>query len=79
MDPIIINPTDLWQVVLAVSAGIITLASAGAVINGIVHKAKAPNEKQNERLTALEENVKKIETRLDEGTKRINGCYNIDI
>ena len=70
MEPIVISPNDLWQVVLAISGGIITLSGAGAVIAGVIHKAKTPNQRQNERLDALEENVAKIEERLKLGNKR---------
>lgn len=70
MEPIVINPTDLWQVIVAVCGGIIALSGAGAVITGIVHKAKAPNLKQNERLDAMEADIKKINERLDVDTNR---------
>lgn len=70
MEPIVISPNDLWQVVLAISGGIITLSGAGAVIASLVNKAKTPNQRQNERLDALEENVAKIEERLKLGNKR---------
>ena len=49
MDPIVINPTDLWQVIVAISGGIVTLSGAGAVVAAMIHKAKSPNQKQNER------------------------------
>lgn len=70
MDPIIISPNDLWQVILAISAGITVLAGAGGVIAGIIHKAKEPNAKQNERLAALEDSVEKIKERLEDGNRR---------
>lgn len=70
MEPIIISPNDLWQVILAISGGVITLSGAGAVISSIVRKAKSPNAKQNARLDALEENIRKIESRLELGNKR---------
>lgn len=76
MEPIVINPTDLWQVIVAISGGIITLAGAGGVIASLIHKVKAPNKKQDERLTALEENVKKIEQRLELGNKRFESDAN---
>lgn len=60
MDPIVISPNDLWQVIVAVCGGIIALSGAGAVITGIVHKAKAPNVKQNERLDKIENDIKEI-------------------
>ena len=69
---IVINPKDLWQVVVAVGAGIVTLAGAGGVITGAIHKAKSPNQKQNERLDALEKDVEKINERLEEGCQRFD-------
>ncbi len=71
-DTIVINPNDLWQVILAISGGIITLAGSGAVINGIVQKAKAPNVKQNERLTALESGLKDTNVKIDDEVGKIN-------
>jgi hypothetical protein len=70
MDPIVINPTDLWRVIVAISGGIVTLSGAGAIVATVIHKAKAPNQKQNERIAALEERAKKIEERLELGDKR---------
>ncbi len=67
---IVINPQDLWQVVVAVGAGIVTLAGAGGVITSAIRKAKSPNKIQNERLDALEEHVKEIDERLVLGNKR---------
>ena len=52
MDTIVINPTDLWQVIVAISGGIVTLSGAGAVVATVIHKAKSPNQKQNERIAA---------------------------
>jgi len=69
-EPIMISLSDLWQFFLLGAGAIITLSSAGAIIANIIHKAKAPNQKQDERLTALEEDVKKIEQRLELGNKR---------
>ena len=60
MEPIVISPNDLWQVLVAVCGGIIALSGAGAVITGIIHKAKAPNVKQNERLDKIENDIKEI-------------------
>ena len=70
MDPIVINPTDLWQVILAISGGIITLAGAGGVVASVIHKAKTPNQRQNERLDKVETDIRKINERLELGNKR---------
>lgn len=69
---IVINPKDLWQVVVAVGAGIVTLAGAGGVITNAIRRAKSPNKVQNERLDKLEVAVEKINERLDEGNKRFD-------
>lgn len=71
-DAIVINPQDLWQVILAISGGVVTLSSAGAVITGIAHKAKSPNAKQNERLDALEAGLKKTDTKVEDEIAKIN-------
>jgi hypothetical protein len=70
MEPITINPADIWQIVLAVCGGVITLSGAGAVLASIIHKIRAPNKKQDERIAALEEKCGKIEERLVLGNKR---------
>ena len=38
MDPIVINPTDLWQVIVAISGGIVTLSGAGTAVAAIIQK-----------------------------------------
>lgn len=76
MDPLIINPSDLWQVIVACAGGVITLAGAGAIFASVIHKLKAPNKKQDERIAALEDNVKKIEDRLVLGNKRFEDDTN---
>lgn len=72
MEQIVINPVDLWQVIVAICGGIIALSGAGAVIASVIHRAKAPNEKQNERIAATEteisnvkDDIRKINERLD--------------
>ena len=75
-EPIMISLSDVWQIFLLGAGAIITLSSAGAVIANIIHKAKAPNKKQDERLAALEEDVKKIEERLELGNQRFENDAN---
>lgn len=72
MEPIIINPADVWQIVLAVCGGVITLSGAGAVLASIVHKIRAPNRKQNERLDALENSVRETNEKLSDEIGKIN-------
>lgn len=70
MDPIVINSTDLWLFLIGGAGGIVTLSAAGTAIANLINKAKSPNKKQNERLDALEDEVKKIHARLELGNKR---------
>ena len=60
----------LWNILLAVGGGIVTLSAAGAVIVSLVQKAKAPNKEQDERLDTLEADVKEIKERLAQGDHR---------
>ena len=60
----------LWNILLAVGGGIVTLSAAGAVIVSLVQKAKAPNKEQDERLDTLEADVKEIKERLEQGDHR---------
>lgn len=67
---IVFTPHELWNMILALCAAIITISTAITVIIKAVEKAKEPNKKQDERITALEESVKKINERLQLGNKR---------
>lgn len=67
-----ITLAQLWRVILALSTGIISISGATAVIYKIVHKAKQPEVKQNERITALEREIKSINERLEKGDQRFD-------
>ena len=69
-EPITLTLNDLWLFLLAFAGGLSTISAGIAVIVNIIHKAKAPNKKQDERIAALEERAKKIEERLELGDKR---------
>lgn len=71
-EPIGITPTELWQIILAVCGAIITISGAIAVIINFVNKAKEPNKVQDERISALEESVKRIDARLEQGDNRFS-------
>ena len=75
-DQITMTLSDLWQFFMIAAGAIITLSGAGAVIANIVHKAKAPNKKQDERLAALENDVKDINERLELGNRRFESDAN---
>ena len=69
-EPITLTLNDLWLFLLAFAGGLSTISAGIAVIVNIIHKAKAPNKKQNERIAALEEKCGKTEARLEQGNKR---------
>ena len=67
--------TQLWQIFLAMCGSLITIAGAGAIIIGLINKAKKPDaerdgklkrhdellDNDNKRLKALEEHQTEIE------------------
>ena len=64
------TPQELWNIILAVCGAIITISAAITVVIKAIDRAKEPNKKQDDRLTALEEQVKAINDRLQLGNKR---------
>lgn len=67
---ITISPHELWNMSIALCGAIVTVSAAVTVIVKAVEKAKEPNLKQDDRITALEEAVRKINDRLQLGNKR---------
>ena len=63
-NPIMLTPSDLFSMVLAVCGAIITVSAAMAVISKIISKAKEPNIEQNKRIDSLENDVKEIKEHL---------------
>ena len=59
-----ITLSNIWTVVAWVAAAIVLLANAAEKIAKTVQTVKAPNAKQDERLTALEEWRKDVDTKL---------------
>ena len=68
--PIMLTPHDIVNIILAICGAIITISGAIAIIVKAVDKAKEPNKKQDERIGALEEEVAKINDRLQQGNIR---------
>lgn len=68
--PMTFTPHDVVNIILGVCGAIITISGAIAVIVKAIDKAKEPNKKQDERLAALEGDVKKINERLQNGDGR---------
>lgn len=67
--PIMLSPHDLWNIILAVSGGIVAVAAAFAVIIKIIDHFKTPDKLQDQRIDTLENEIKEIKSRLKEGDK----------
>ena len=70
---------EVWHLILAICGGIVAISGAVAVIVQLIKKARHPNQKQNERISACEKeianlkeahkrDVSEIKARLEEGT-----------
>ena len=64
------TPQDVVNTILAICGAIITISAAFTVIYKVVLKAKEPDKMQNKRISDLEDQVTKIEARLELGNKR---------
>ena len=73
--PIVISPSDMWSMVIAICAAIITISGACTAIALFINKVRAPEKKQNARIEALEKEVADINSRLDKGNKRFDKDY----
>ena len=70
--PIMLTPQDIFSIVIAVCGAIVTVSAAMTAIAKLINKAKEPNSKQDEKIAALEEEVKKINERLQRGDIRFH-------
>lgn len=68
-DPIMLTPHDIWNIILAVCGGIVAISAAFAVVLKIIDHFKAPDRKQDARITKLEDDVKRINDRLEDGNR----------
>ena len=75
-EPITLTLNDLWLFLLAFAGGLSPISAGIAVIVNVIHKAKEPNKKQDERISALESDVKKINERLEQGNQRFESDAN---
>ena len=69
-EPITFTPHELVNIILAVCGAIITISGANASSRRAGEKAREPNKKQDERIAQLEQDVKKINERLQLGNVR---------
>ena len=67
--PIMLTPHDVWNIFLAICGGIVAVSAAFAVVLKLIDHFKAPDKKQDERISKLEDDVKRINDRLEDGNK----------
>lgn len=63
---------EIWAWVLAAASAIVLLSNAAEKIGKAIQTAKAPNVRQDERISNLEEWRKGVDTKLDNDNKRLN-------
>lgn len=68
--------TGVWAVVSGIAAGILLLAQATEKIVKAIKAARAPDIAQNERLKALEDDMKQVKQYLTNDYDRLNGLEN---
>lgn len=67
-----LTPKDIINIILAICAALVTISAAVTIVINLVNKAKAPNKKQDARITDLEMKVKEIHQRLEEGSRHFD-------
>ena len=71
-NPIMITPADIISMFLGICAAIVSISAATTVIIKFIQHAKAPDKKQDERLDALEKEVKHFVRMFDNDNTRLN-------
>ena len=67
-----ITPADIISMFLGICAAIVSISAATTVIIKFIQHAKAPDKKQDERLDALEKEVKHFVRMFDNDNTRLN-------
>ena len=67
-----LTPTELWGAVLAVASAIVLLANCAENIAKAIRTAKAPNEKQDQRLDAVEKRLEEVDRYLGNDKRRLD-------
>lgn len=62
---------ELWPTILAAASAIVLLSNAVEKIAKVVKAAKSPETTQNQRISVLEDRVKKVEDKLENDKKQI--------
>ena len=63
---------EIWTAILAVASAIVLLSNAAEKIGKAIQTAKAPNARQDERLSDLEEWRKGVDTKLESDKKHLD-------
>lgn len=63
---------EVWAALLAIASAVVLLSNAAEKIGNGIRAAKAPNLKQDERLTSLEEWRKGVDQKLDNDKKHLD-------
>jgi uncharacterized protein YdeI (YjbR/CyaY-like superfamily) len=71
MDKLTFTLSDLLAVILGFCGGVITISSASNVLGGWINRAKAPEVKQDERLTKLEKRIDNLESSTSIDSERL--------
>lgn len=66
---------EIWTWLLAAASAIVLLANAGEKIYRAVRSAKAPNDRQNERLDALEAWRKEVDAMLSNDKQQLDEIH----
>jgi len=77
-EPIMFTPQDVVNAILAICGAITAIAAATAVIVKAVTALRKPNKTQDERLDALEQDVKGVKERIDVECERITKRFRDD-
>lgn len=67
-----LTPAELWTGVLAAASAIVLLSNAAEKIGRAIQAAKAPNARQDERITDLEDWRAEVDRKLDNDKKRLD-------
>ena len=59
-EPIMFTPSEMFTMIVAISAAIVTIAGAVSVIVKLIAKTKEPESVQNDRITACENRISEI-------------------
>lgn len=66
-----LTPTGIWALILGAASALVLLSNAAEKIVKAVKAAKAPNIKQDERIAALEEWKRTVDTKLNSDNTRL--------